>query len=229
MIKRSAFLKLSVLGTIGSMIPAYASRKEKSNLPKVLILGDSISIGYYPFVKEALLGRADLSRPMFPDGGYENCAGTTKGVAKIAEWLGETPWDLIHFNFGLHDIKHVDPETGKNSKSFDDPHQASPEQYQKNLNTIVKELKKTKAKLVFATTTPYPDGKLKPARKPGMHKVYNDIALKVMKRHKVKINDLHAFVLPRISELQRPLNVHFTEHGSSELAKVVVKSILQNL
>ena len=61
-----------------------------------------------------------------------------------------------------------------------------------------------------------------------MHKTYNQIALDVMKKHKVKINDLHSFVLPRMSELQRPNNVHFSEYGSKELAKVVVKSILEN-
>ena len=137
--------------------------------------------------------------------------------------------DLIHFNFGLHDIKHVNPINGKNSNSFNDPHQASPEQYEDNLEKIVEILKKTGAKLIFATTTPYPNSKLKPARKPGMHKTYNQIALGVMKKHKVKINDLHSFVLPRMNELQRPNNVHFSEYGSKELAKVVVKSILENL
>ena len=95
--------------------------------------------------------------------------------------------------------------------------------------SISKTLKKTNAKLIFATTTPYPNTKLKPARKPGMHKVYNKVALSVMKKHNVKINDLHSFVLPRIDELQRPNNVHFSKYGSEELAKLVVKSILQNL
>ena len=50
-----------------------------------------------------------------------------------------------------------------------------------------------------------------------------------MKKEKVYINDLHAFVTPRMMELQRPNNVHFTEFGSRELAKEVVKSILGNL
>ena len=166
---------------------------------------------------------------MLKNGGFQNCAGTTNGIKKILEWIGGVQWDLIHFNFGLHDIKHVDPQTGKNSKRFNAPQQATPKQYEKNLNIIVKKLKKTKAKLVFATTTPYPNTKLKPARKPGMHKIYNTIALKIMKKEKVYINDLHAFVTPRMRELQRPNNVHFTEFGSRELAKEVVKSILGNL
>ena len=55
------------------------------------------------------------------------------------------------------------------------------------------------------------------------------IVFKIMKKNKVFINDLHAFVTPRMMELQRPNNVHFTEFGSRELAKEVVKSILRNL
>ena len=229
MINRRDFIKFTTLGPIGAIISSQGFTITENNLPRVLIIGDSISIGYYTFVKLALLNKVDISRPMSTNGEFENCAGTTKGVENISKWLGESSWDLIHFNFGLHDIKHINPITRKNSMSFDDPHQASPDQYEKNLNEIVKVLKKTKAKLIFATTTPYPNSKLKPARKPGMHKIYNQIALNIMKKHKVKINDLHGFVLPGMSELQRPYNVHFSEYGSKELTKIVVKSILQNL
>lgn len=228
MVNRRRFLNGSSLAFLSILFPLNIF-SSKSRLPNVLIIGDSISIGYYPFVKEKLKGIAKLNRPMLPEGGFQNCAGTTKGVEKIDQWIGETKWDLIHFNFGLHDIKHIDPLTGKNSKSFDDPHQASPDQYEKNLKLIVKKLKNTKAKLIFASTTPYPDEGLKPARKPGMHKIYNSIALRVMKKNKIFINDLHAFVMPRIKELQRPNNVHFSKYGSEELSKVVVKSILKHL
>jgi acyl-CoA thioesterase-1 len=62
-----------------------------------------------------------------------------------------------------------------------------------------------------------------------MHIIYNEVALKLMKKNKVFINDLHAFVTPKIKELQRPKNVHFTKFGSRELAKEVVKSILKHL
>ena len=229
MISRSTFIKLTTLGPIGAILSSYRFLNDIKNLPKVLILGDSISIGYYPFVKKALLKKVDIHRPILPDGRFENCAGTSKGLKNISKWLGDNTWDLIHFNFGLHDIKHINPINGKNSNSFDDPHQASPKQYEDNLEKIVKTLKKTNAKLIFATTTPYPNSKLKPARKPGMHEVYNKVALSVMKKHNVKINDLHSFVLPRMDELQRPYNVHFSKYGSEELAKLVVKSILQNL
>jgi acyl-CoA thioesterase-1 len=55
------------------------------------------------------------------------------------------------------------------------------------------------------------------------------VALKVMKKHKISINDLHAYVLPRMEQLQKPQNVHFTEEGSESLAEVVASSIKNHL
>src|SRR5690554_6092851 len=88
----------------------------QNDLPNVLILGDSISIGYTPFVQEYLKGKANVFRPVFENGKPENCQGTTNGIKNIDRWLGTKKWNIIHFNFGLHDIKHVDPVTGKNSQ-----------------------------------------------------------------------------------------------------------------
>ena len=227
MITRGNFIKLTTLGPIGAVLSSYRFLNDTNNLPKVLILGDSISIGYYPFVKKALLKKSTFTDPYYLMADLKTVLEHQKGLKNISKWLGDNSWDLIHFNFGLHDIKHINPINGKNSNSFDDPHQASPKQYEDNLEKIVKTLKKTNAKLIFATTTPYPSTKLKPARKPGMHEIYNKVALSVMKKYNVKINDLHSFVLPRMNELQRPNNVHFSKYGSEELAKLVVKSILQ--
>jgi lysophospholipase L1-like esterase len=197
----------------------------QNELPNVLILGDSISIGYTPFVQEYLKGRANVFRPMLENGKPENCAGTTKGVENIDRWLGDKKWDIIHFNFGLHDIKHVDPVTGENSQNPKHPQQANRRQYKKNLETIVEKLKATGAKLIFATTTPYPDVQEGPLRKPGMSQKYNRVAVKIMNKNRIRINNLHAFMVPRMAELQRPNNVHFTEEGSRELAKKVVERI----
>lgn len=203
----------------------------QNELPNVLILGDSISIGYTPFVQEYLKGRANVFRPMLENGKPENCAGTTKGVENIKRWLNSevtnsgSRWDIIHFNFGLHDIKHVDPVTGENSQNPKHPQQANLKQYKKNLQIIVEQLKNTGAKLIFATTTPYPDSVEGPLRKPGMPQKYNRVAVKIMNKNGILINNLHAFMVPRMADLQLPNNVHFTEQGSREMAKKVVERI----
>ncbi len=197
----------------------------QSDLPNVLILGDSISIGYTPFVEEYLKRKANVFRPMLVNGKPENCEGTNKGVKNIERWLGDKKWDVIHFNFGLHDIKHVDPVTGQNSQNPKHPQQANRKEYKENLEIIVEKLKATGAKLIFATTTPYPDVVDGPLRKPGMPQKYNRIAVKIMNKNEILINNLHAFMVPRMAELQLPKNVHFTEEGSREMAKKVVERI----
>lgn len=224
--KRKEFIKLGITGAVAAIFRFNSYAKTNNALPKVLILGDSISIGYFPYVKEYLKGKADVTRPFKSDGKPENCQGTTNGIANIDRWIGDTKWDVIHFNFGLHDLKHVHPETGKNSNELEDPRQAEPKQYKKNLKYITKVLKATHAKLVYAATTPYPENVGGPLRAYGDAEKYNKIASKIMKKNKVPINDLYGYVLPRISQLQRPNNVHFTDEGSKELGEQVSKIII---
>lgn len=213
------------------ILPPAAELDAADHLPKVLVIGDSIAGGYFSFVEEELEGKALLFKPVVINdkGDSTSCEGTTKGMEHIERWIGDTKWDVIHFNFGLHDIKHIDPENGRNSKNLNHPHQASPNQYGQNLKRIVRKLKASGANLIFATTTPYPDELGKQMRSPGMPKVYNEVALKIMKKNDIVINDLYGYVLPRMDELQRHKNVHFTEEGSRILGNKVAKAILDNL
>ena len=70
---------------------------DDSDLPRVLIIGDSISIGYTPLVRKLLQNKANVHRPS------TNCRWSAFGAENIDEWIGESSWDLIHFNFGLWD------------------------------------------------------------------------------------------------------------------------------
>lgn len=196
-------------------------------LPNVLILGDSISIGYTPHVKMLLDGKANVFRAMSPDGKkVANCNGTTFGAAHVDEWLAGRKWDLIHFNWGLHDIKHVTlPGGSVLSNKPEDPVQATPEQYARNLEAIVVKLKATGAKLVFATTTPVVPGTINPLRSPEAPGQYNAIAAAIMRRHGIPVNDLFAFCQPRLAEWQLPKNVHFNQAGSKALAGQVAEAI----
>lgn len=195
--------------------------------PRVLILGDSISMGYTPVVQKLLADEMSVLRPMNRAGKMENCSGTTSGVANIDRWLGIDggKWDVIHFNWGLHDLKHVKPD-GKASDLASDPPQATAEVYEAQLRQIVAKLKPTGAKLIFATTTPVPEGAMKVYRNNADVIRYNEAALRVMKEMGVAVNDLYGFALPRLAELQiQPANVHFTPLGSEALGAEVVKAI----
>ena len=88
----------------------------------------------------------------------------------------------------------------------------------------MKRLKKTGAKLVWAATTPVPEGEA--GRHQGDAARYNKIAAKIMNAHGVAINDLHAHMLPQQKKfMTAPGNVHFTTAGSKFLAEKVVAEI----
>jgi acyl-CoA thioesterase-1 len=193
---------------------------EPTPLPKVLIIGDSISIGYFKPLQEKL---KDIAVVTHNEG---NAQHTAYGLKKLDEWLGDTRWDVIHFNFGLHDLKYID-ERGRNTSVETGKHQIPIDQYERNLDKIVTRLKKTGAKLIFATTTPVPDGT--GFRAKGDAAIYNRAAEKVMKKYGVQIDDLYSFALPLLKEIQRDKNVHFTPKGSEQLAEQVAKSIVKAL
>lgn len=196
--------------------PAYAKVADVPGLPRVLLLGDSISIGYTLPVRERLQGRANVHRPA------ENCGETAKGVTSLDKWLGDQKWDVIHFNFGLHDVKYLDA-AGKYVTPDKGRQVATLAEYEANLRTIVARLKRTGAKLVFATTTPVP---AKSSGRVEHDEVrYNAVAVRVMQELGVGINDLHAFVKTRQEKIQRPNNVHFTDEGSAQLGEVVAERI----
>ena len=116
-------------------------------------------------------------------------------------------------------------QPNKNSTDPSHPQQSDLAQYDKNLREIVRKLKATGAKLIFATTTPYPDKPGGPLRRADQPAKYNEVAKKIMKENGVTINELHDFVLPQMEALMPPSNVHFTPTGSLELALKVADHI----
>jgi hypothetical protein len=199
--------------------PAMQAIQDDPSLPRVLLLGDSISIGYTVAVRELLAGKANVHRPP------ANCGPTTRGLEAIDQWLGDKPWDVIHFNWGLHDLKYMGPN-GQNladPTAADSRQQVPPEEYEANLRKLVQRLLKTKATLIWCSTTPVPPGAS--GRVVGDAVKYNAIAARIMDEAGIAIDDLYSVAKPRLAEIQRPANVHFTPEGSQELAKAVAKSI----
>ena len=207
-----ALVAMGVLAAQASN-PALQDVPDVAGLPRVLLIGDSISIGYTIPVRERLREKANVHR-IGTNGGP-----TINGLAHLAEWLGDGRWDVIHFNWGLHDLKIAE----------DGSRQVPLEAYEKNLRELVSRLKQTRARLVFATTTPVPEGKLNPPRVNDDVIAYNRVAMKIMQENQIPIDDLYALVEPRMGEIQLPANVHFKPEGYAALADRVVESILRQL
>ncbi len=190
--------------------PSLAPITDVPGLPRVLLIGDSISMGYTLPVRAALAGKANVHRPP------TNCGSTLTGLKQIDAWLGTDHWDVIHFNWGTHDLKYLSA-TRQN---------VPPVQYEKNLRTLVARMQRIGAVLIFATTTPVPaDFKGKYPRVPGDDVKYNAIAEKVMQENNVRIDDLYSFVMAKVIQFQNPHDVHFTQEGSNILATQVAQSI----
>ncbi|MCB1207255.1 MAG: SGNH/GDSL hydrolase family protein [Verrucomicrobiae bacterium] len=173
-------------------------------LPRVLLIGDSVSRGYTQAVRKFLAGKANVHRAP------ANCGPTKAGVEKLDIWLGSGKWDLIHFNFGIHD-------------------RATPvDDYRARLGEITDRLAATGAKLVWATTTPIPDvAKSKQTAASIVER--NAVAAALMKERGVVIDDLFAAMTPHLTEYQPAGDVHFTAPGYDFLGETVAKSIEVNL
>ena len=197
--------------------PAVSS-EEKSAKKRVLILGDSTSMRYAPIMRK-IYPEVDIVRPR------GNHQGTVTALKNLERWLGKDKWDVIHFNFGLHDFKHMDPDTGKPSNNQEHPFWVPPEQYRENLEKIVKRLQKTGAVLIFATTTPVPPDEHYRVIDNRMSPVYNKIALEIMKEHDVVINDLYNYILPNLAKWQQKKDVHFHKLGSTKIAEKIKETI----
>lgn len=193
--------------------PVTAPLTDEPGLPRVLLIGDSISMGYTVPVRELLKAKANVHR--IPANG----GPTSNGLKNLKAWLGTGKWDVIHFNFGIHDAKFMKPGE----------QQVPPADYEKNLRELVKQLQATGAKLLWATTTPIPDGELSPARTFDKVPTYNAIAQRVMAETGVAINDLNAAITPHLAKLQNPRDVHFNKAGSEFLAKEVAAKIAAQL
>jgi len=209
--------------------PEFVAITDDPKLPRVLLMGDSVSIAYALEVRKLLAGVANVHRVP------ANC-GSTKvavGYYGLKRWLpdADEKWDVIHFNHGLHDLSYrFADDRDKNDKGeYASPtnggHQnVPPVEYEKNLRQVIARLKQTGAKLIFASTTPVPESDaakyVKDSELP-----YNEIAKQVMTEEGVTWNDLWSLVKPRQAELQIPRNVHFQAKGSSVMAKQVAQMI----
>lgn len=180
---------------------------------KVFIIGDSISLGYTPFVQENLGNIADVIH------NPGNAKHTGYGLDSIASWIDDDNWDVIQFNWGLWDLcyRHPDSKVQGNRDKINGMVTFKPEDYEKQLDAIVKIMReKSDAEVIFVTTTYVPTDEA--GRFTRDAKKYNKIARRVMEANSVEINDIYK-VSKGIHREHGKGNddVHYTEEGYKEL------------
>lgn len=180
-------------------------------MKQVLLLGDSLRMGYEPIVKRLLEGKAEISGP--PENG--RWAGYTLNSLRF--WIPDLPKpDIIHWNNGLWDLGD-DYNLGR---PF-----SLPEEYESALERTVTVIEKLfpEAKIIMATTMPTdnPDS--------SDIESYNEILKNVANRHQIPINDLFPIVKGREKEFIGEDHIHLTKAGFETVAAKVAEMIKKEL
>jgi len=185
--------------------------------PRILIIGDSISIGYTPFVKSYFSENTTVEH------NPGNAQHTGTGLKKVKEWIGEEDWDIIQFNWGLWDLcyRHPDATAYGNRDKVNGTVTFSLEEYEQNLEKIVQMMKEvSNAKLIFVTTSYIPENEVGRFKKDAQN--YNKVAKRIMKKHGVKVNDIYK----KSKAIHKALgtgtdDVHYTKKGYDQLGKEI--------
>ena len=185
----------------------WISHANETNLPRVLLIGDSIVRDYYPEVEKRLVGKAFVGR-----------LATSRFVAdpvllkEIESVLDGARFDVIQFNNGMHGWQHSEAE------------------YRKAFPKLIKTIRAhaPKAKLIWATTTPLRNGKdvtydTKAEYSDQRIAARNALAAEVVAAQKIPTVDLNAAVRGH-PELHSD-NVHFNGQGSQILAALVSAAV----
>ncbi len=194
---------------------------KSAELPRVVLVGDSIRLGYAPLVARRLEGRAVVVGPK------ENGGDSGNILKNLDAWIISQKPDVIHINCGLHDLK-----LDKASKL----HQVPLAAYEANLRTLVARLRKeSSAGVVFGNTTPILDDR-HAKRKAEFDRFeadvrrYNAIAEKVMLENAVPVHDLHWVVEQAGLEITLSGDgTHYTSAGYERLAEAVADSVLRQI
>lgn len=184
---------------------------------KVLIIGDSISQGYTPFVKEELDYKAIVTH------NPGNAQHSGYGLENIEKWIQQDDYDVIQFNWGLWDLcyRHPDSKIYGNRDKINGKQTFTLDEYRENLEKIVKILKtKTNAKLIFITTSYVPPEDAGRIEKDAVK--YNKVARQVMKRNSVQVNDIYkkSKAIHEKHGIGKD-DVHYQTKGYEELGKVI--------
>ncbi len=110
-------------------------------MKSVVLIGDSIRMGYQQYVAQELKSEAQL---WWPDSN-----GGTAGqiLARLGEWFAARRPDVVHVNAGLHDLKRPRIAPRGSADSF-----VSPDEYRINVEGVLATVQRnTKAQVFWAT------------------------------------------------------------------------------
>ncbi len=187
-----------------------------ANTMKIMLIGDSIRIGYEDSVRRELKGYAEVITD-------QDNGGNSRNVQEhIAEWVDGRQLDIVHINTGLHDLR----------RPFDTGMPVVPlDEYRDNVTTISRIVREnTRARLIWATTTPIDEGKHTVChteigdflRLAADIPLYNEVLFDLSKSLEFELNDLNRVVTDAgLDNIVTPDGAHFTDEGYALLGREV--------
>lgn len=178
----------------------------------VILIGDSIRMGYQAVVQQQLAGPAEVWGPAKNGGNSQNV------LDYLDAWVIARRPDVVHLNCGLHDIK---TPFGSNARAI------SLSQYQTNLREIFTRIRRNvTGAIIWATTTPINYARHHANKDFDRFEAdvdsYNAVAVDVAREFEIPINNLHAVVVAAGRDrLLLPDGVHFTAPGYALLGATV--------
>lgn len=184
---------------------SWAPNSNQHDLPRVLLVGDSITRAYYPAVEKLLQGKAYCARFA-----TSKAVGDPALAAQLAVFLTEARFDVVHFNIGMHGWEYSEAE------------------YRQYLPEVLATLRKGApgAKLIWASTTPVRKDKPAGATNDRIA-ARNAIARDIFTAQGIPIDDLHA-TMDGHPNLHSD-DVHFNPEGSGMLAAQVAVVVTKAL
>ena len=189
---------------------------------KVLLIGDSIRMGYDKYVKNYL---SDSCEVYYPN---DNCRFAQYTLRHLSDWksgFNGDDLDLIHWNVGLWDTLEL----------YDDGCLTPPEFYAFFIEKICKRIKVLfpKAKVIFATSTPVIESRFTEPhfsrRLNSNVKKYNNIAVEICQKHGFAVNDLYSLVENVPEEYYSDMTHLYMPEGTQLLTDAVIKAICDTL
>ena len=189
-------------------------------MKNLLLIGDSIRMGYDKTIKKALENKVNV---IFPD---ENCRFAAYVFRNFYEWFGNvngSDIDVIHWNVGLWDILRL----------FGDDPETPIDIYEYYIDRICLRMKKLcpNAKIIFANCTSVVSEKAHPdfMRRNDDVIRYNKVAEKIVKKHGFEINDLYTFSLTFPDEARSDAFHFYTDIGTNAITNKVLECVLPAL
>ena len=189
-------------------------------MKNVLLLGDSIRMGYDKAVKKTLEGKANV---YFPD---ENCKFASYLLRYLDDYksLSETKeFDIIHWNAGLWDCLHQFGEEAHTPIEF----------YAYYIERICNRIKKVypNAKVIFATSTQVESEKMINEFKRYNSEIeeYNKVACEIVKKHGFEVNDLYEVSASLPEEAHSDAVHYYTTIGTEAFTNKVLSAIVPYL